>query len=63
MAGRRSAIRLEDGPVVLDAFQTAAEKVAHVEPVLFVKGTIQMELLPEGFLDLRVILGLSSPHG
>jgi hypothetical protein len=44
---------LEDGPVVLDAFQTATEKVTHVEPVLFVKRTIQMELFLEGFLDLR----------
>ena len=33
--------------------EPAAEEVAHIQPVLFMEGTIEMELLPESLLDLR----------
>ena len=53
VAGRRSAIRLRTGRSSLMLLQPAAEKVAHVEPVLLMKRTIEVELLLEGLLDLR----------
>src|SRR3979490_2549354 len=53
----------EHRTIVLDAFEAAAEKVAHIKPVLFIERAIEVELLLEGLLDLRSDSGIELPPG
>ena len=64
MAGKALGDPSKDGAIVFYALETAAEKITHIEQVLLVQRSVEVELLLEGFLDLRSDPGIRAlPKG